>query len=184
MAVTNSSDYNLATTGLAGEFIVDSSNPWYSTPLNATAITDVSASGDQITYTLGGTPDLSEVKEGDKLIIKGLEDNANNGIKVIVSVNDGADTITVDNEGVDGVTDASPRANAKASVVARKSVCLFVESDLTVTTVAKENSFGAAPSTLSYSAGNYYYGDFTELVVSGGVGVIYFDPDERDPELT
>ena len=184
MALTNSSDYQLASLGQTGKYILSSANPWYSTSVDSVNIFSVTTTGDQATYKLLGSPDLSKVIEGAYVNVRGLEDAKNNGIKVIVSADNAAGKIVVDNDGVPMVEDLSPRVEATLSVSGRKTVAMQVTADLAIDTLVERNVFGADPATsVTYSADNFYYGDYEEITVTGtSRAIIYFNPVEQDPE--
>ena len=174
MAITNKSDYNLAALGQAGTYVLTSANPFYSSALEKQGILAITATGDQITYKLAGSPDLSKVIEGAAAVITGLGNAANNGQKIIVSANNTTKDIVVDNAGVDGVADASPRSAAGISVKGRTAIAFRVNSDLTIGTITERNSYGAEPSTLTYTAGDEVLGDFEEITVTAGEARVFF----------
>lgn len=184
MAITNVSDYNLATAGAVGTVGLNSANPFYSSSLNRVLVGTVTATGDQITYKLDGAPDLSQVIPGAYVKATKFRDNTNNGIKKIVSVNDTTKDIVVDNDGYDGVA-ATPGGTSNSgctvSVSGLTSFGMFVHEDLTISTIERRNHTGQDEDAVSYTAGNFYYGDFSEITVSAGEATVYLRPERVDP---
>lgn len=177
--LTNQGNANLGSLQQLKTFTVDSNNSFYSTALAPTLIDSVSASGDAITYTLTNSPDLSEIIEGSVAIIRGLGDNANNGVKVITGVDDGNDTITVNNLGTDGVTDASPQKYATLEVQGLKTVGMQVYQDLTVTSIEKEDNYGGDTPTADYISPGSYTGKYTKVEVSAGVAELAISSERK-----
>lgn len=180
-SLSNISNANEAQFGRFGTFNLSSSNPFYSTSLDYTVVTDITAdTSGNITYTLDGSPDLSEVIVGSYVEVRGDQDNAaNNGIKQITAVNDGSDTITVSNLGRNGVTDASPE-NVLLSVRGLTTVGIKVQADLTITTLELNDTIGT-PATTGYTAGYSNELDISKLAVSGGTAIIAIGPDVKLP---
>ena len=167
--------------GQFGQYTVDSNNPFYCTPLKRTPVTNVSAdSAGNITYTLSGTPDLSEIVVGAKVFVKNLPSEENNGVKFITNVIDSADTITVSNDGLVGVDETSDKAVLE--IHAPKTIGVFVNEDLTVSTIEFGNNQGGSASTAGYTAGTTKVGDIRKLTVSAGTAELYLAPDFLSPE--
>jgi len=167
--------------GQFGSYTVDSGNDYYCTPLKRTPITDISAdTAGNITYTLAGTPDLSEVIKGAKAVIANCPSEENNGIKFVSNIVDSANTITVSNNGLVGVDETSDKAFLE--IHAPKTIGVFVNSDLTISTIEYANNNGASASTSGYTAGTTKVGDIRELTVSAGEAELYLAPDFLTPE--
>lgn len=125
--------------------------------------------------------DLSRIIEGSKVIITNCPSEQNNGIKFISNVIDSADTITVTNNGIEGVDETAD--NAVLEIHAPKTTSLTAVNELTISSIEVENNRGAATPTTGYTAGSIAYGDFRELVVTGSsVAKLSFAPDFLSPE--
>lgn len=185
MAITNSSNYQLAALGKAGSVNVDSSNPFYSAALEGAQLSAITATGDLIDYTFANTAiDLASIIPGAYLHAHGFGNPTNNGIKKITAVNNTTKVITVDNQGVSGVTNASPRTTplAGVSVQGLKSIAIEVITGLTISTFAERDASGATllASGDTLAVGTYEY-DITELTVSAGKAKIYLNTDRVVP---
>lgn len=180
-SLSNISNANEAQFGRFGTFNLSSSNPFYSTSLDYTVVSDITAdTSGNITYTLSGSPDLSEIVVGSYVVVNGDQDNAaNNGIKQITNVIDSADQITVDNLGRNGVTDASP-SDVLLSVRGLKTVAITVQEDLTISTLELNDTIGT-PATAGYVAGYSNVLDISKLEVSAGTAVLAIAPDFKEP---
>jgi hypothetical protein len=165
-----------------GIFTVDSNKPFYTGKLSRTSIAEVTAdSSGNIVYELSNSPDLSEIVNGARITVSNCPTSANNGIKIITSVDDGADTVTVSNQGVNGTTETPTKAYA--SIKTPKVSGIRVRSDLTITTIVRGDNFGAAASKVGYTAGYSGRDDIRELVVSGGVAELILGGGYVEPEL-
>jgi len=167
--------------GQFGQYTVDSANDFYCTPLKRTPVTEVSAdTAGNITYTLAGSPDLSEIVKGAKVITANCPSEENNGIKFVSSFVDSANTVTVTNNGIVGVDETSDKAFLE--IHAPKTLGFDVRSDITISTIEYGNNRGASASTSGYTAGTTKLGDIRELTVSEGEAELYFAPDFLSPE--
>lgn len=181
-SVNNISSSNEAQFARQGGFTVNSTNPFYSGTLGITSATEASAdSAGNITYTLSGTPDLSKIVNGCVARIQNFPSKENNGIKVITRAIDSADQIIVSNGGVIGVSETADKA--VVSIKAPKTVGIYVNSDLTITTITKEDNKGGSASTSGYTAGVEKVDNITELVVSDGEATLIYGDGFIEPEL-
>lgn len=71
-----------------------------------------------VTMVFNGTPDLSSVQPGDRVVVSTATNAENNGNFLILTVDDGTDTITYSNEdGINEATDSPAVADIDAGPV-------------------------------------------------------------------
>lgn len=179
-SVANSASYHLTEYGKNGTITVSNAAPFYSTSLDSTEVTAITAdSAGNITYTLTGTPDLSQVIVGSKVFVVGDYSNpSNNGIKTITNVIDSADQITVSNDGRLGVTVATAD-NTFLSVKGLKSAILKPATNLKVSSISVNNHVGTYPTV--FTADQEYEIDLASLVLTSGDAVIFLAPEYKEP---
>ena len=124
--------------------------------------------------------DLSQIIKGSKAVIKNSPSEQNNGVKFITNVIDSANSITVSNDGLVGVDETSDKAVLE--IHAPKTIGVFVNEDLTVSTIEFGNNQGGSASTAGYTAGTTKVGDIRKLTVSAGTAELYLAPDFLSPE--
>lgn len=180
-SLSNSASYHATEYAQNGTITVSNAAPFYSTSLESTGVSAITAdTAGNITYTLTGSPDLSEVIVGSEAFIKGDYDNpSNNGLKTITNVIDSADQITVSNDGRNGVTVATAE-NTFLSVKGLRSAKLIPATNLKVSSVSVYNHVGTYPTV--FSAGNEYVVDLQSLVLTSGEAVITLAPFYKEPE--
>lgn len=182
-SLSNISNANDAQFGRFGTYNLSKTNPFYSTSLDATEVSAITADASgNITYTLApeASADISEVVVGSYIEVKGETTSAaNNGIKQITAVSASADQITVNNGSRVGTTVASAE-NTFLSVRGLKTISIIVQSDLVISSIGLNDSIGT-PSTAGYNAEYSNVIDLNELVVASGEAIIALAPDYKAP---
>lgn len=180
-SLSNSSSYHETEYAQNGTLTVSNAAPFYSTSLDSTEVTAITAdSSGNITYTLSGSPDLSEIIVGSKAFIKGDYSNpSNNGLKTITSVSDSADSITVSNLDTNGVTVATAE-NVFLSVKGLRSAWIKPATNLSVSSIEVFNHTGTYPT--AFDAGVTYKVDLSSLVLTSGEAVLAIAPFYNEPD--
>lgn len=180
-SLLNSASYHATKYAQNGTITVSNVAPFYSTSLERTGVSAITAdTAGNITYTLSGSPDLSEIIVGSKAFISGDYDNpSNNGLKTITNVIDSADQITVSNEGRNGVT-VSTAENTFLSVKGLRSASIVPATNLKVSSISVNNHVGSYPTV--FSAGNEYVVDLESLVLTSGEAVVILAPFHEEPK--
>lgn len=171
--LADQASFHQNTTGYVRHMNLDSSNAFYTDPVNGLSVQSIAESGDDISVTFDAGDDLSKVMKFSKMILVNTTNGVNNGTFEVISANNTTKVVLLKKPvGYSFTAQAGAGGDGDVVPLQGANYMKATSGGTTFTSLVEHTDFISGDEDFfqgaTWDKGDFEFGYFTEIVPSAG----------------